>query len=179
MDFNLVITTYRYKEEEATQEAMLIFERLGDTKVKFASSHVSGIILGYTHLDQFEILLEFKKILLDEPWEFRYILRIIPIEICIQTDLIEMKKNVEKLVGKKISFNESYRITVEKRHTNLRSDEIISRIAKNLTYKVNLDQPQWIIMIQIIGNFTGISVIKYNQIFNSTLEKRNIGLNLQ
>jgi tRNA acetyltransferase TAN1 len=179
MDFNLIITTYRYKEEEATQEAMSLFERLGDTKVKFDVSGVSGLILGYTFLDHFKILSIFKKILLDEPWEFRYILRVIPIEICIKTDLIKIKREVEKLVQKKILVNDSYRITVEKRHTILSTDEIISRIAENLRYKVSLDDPHWIIMIQIIGNFTGISVIKQNQIFNSTLEKRNMGLNLQ
>ena len=178
MNFNLIITTFRYREEEAIQEARLLFERLGDTKVEIFSSDVSGIICGYTYLDQFKLLLEFKKILIEEPWEFRYILRIIPVEFCIKTDLIEMQREVERLAGKKISINETYRITVEKRHTNLRSDEIITGIAKNLPYKVNLDQPDWIIMIQIIGNFTGISVIKHNQIFNSTLEKRNIGLNL-
>ena len=174
-----MITTHRYKEEDAIQEAISLFDRLGDKKCEFVISQVSGIILGYTSLNQFEILPIFKNILMDEPWEFRYILRVIPIEYCIQTDLIMIRNQVEKLVEKKISPIESYRVTVEKRHTNLRRDEIISTVTKNLDQKVNLDRPEWIIMIQIIGKFTGISVLRQDQIFNSILEKRNIGLRSQ
>lgn len=171
-----MITTYRYKEEDAIQEAMSLFNRLGDRNCKYFISEVSGIILGYTTLNQFEIFPIFKKILIDEPWEFRYILRVIPIEYCIQTDLIMIKNQVEKLVEKKISPNESYRVTIEKRHTNLRRKEIIDITTENLTQSVNLDHPEWIIMIQIIGKYTGISVLRPDQIFNSILEKRNIGV---
>ena len=179
MDFNLIITTYRYKEQEAIEEAIILFERAGDRNVYFVISKISGIVLGYTHLDQFEIMSKFRKILLDEPWQFRYILRIIPIERSTKTDLKTIQREVENLVQKKISFNDTYRITVEKRHTELSTNEIIDYIANKLQFKVSLDNPDWIILIQVIGNLRGISVIKKNQIFNSVIEKRNIGLEFE
>jgi len=175
VDFNLIITTYRHKEEEAIEEAIILFERADDRNVDFVISKISGIVLGYTNLDQFEIMSKFRKILMDEPWQFRYILRIIPIERSTKTDLKTIQREVENLVQKKISFNDTYRITVEKRHTELSTNQIINYIANELQFKVSLDNPDWIILIQVIGNLTGISIIKKNQIFNSVIEKRNIG----
>ena len=116
---------------------------------------------------------------MDEPWQFRYILRIIPIERSTKTDLKIIQREVENLVQKKISFNNTYRITVEKRHTELSTNQIINYIANELQFKVSLDNPDWIILIQVIGNLTGVSIIKKNQIFNSVIEKRNIGLEFE
>lgn len=179
MDFNLILTTYRHKEEEAIEEAIILFERAGDRSVDFVISKVSGIVLGYTNLDQFEFMSKFRQILMDEPWQFRYILRIIPIERSTTTDLKTIQREVENLVQKKISFNDTYRITVEKRHTEFSTNQIINYIANKLQFKVCLDNPDWIILIQVIGNLTGISIIKKNQIFNSVIEKRNIGLEFE
>lgn len=102
MDFNLILTTYRHKEEEAIEEAIILFERAGDRSVDFVISKVSGIVLGYTNLDQFEFMSKFRQILMDEPWQFRYILRIIPIERSTTTDLKTIQREVENLVQKKI-----------------------------------------------------------------------------
>ena len=45
MDFNLILTTYRHKEEEAIEEAIILFESAGDRSVDFVISKVSGIVL--------------------------------------------------------------------------------------------------------------------------------------
>ena len=134
MDFNLILTTYRHKEEEAIEEAIILFERAGDRSVDFVISKVSGIVLGYTNLDQFEFMSKFRQILMDEPWQFRYILRIIPIERSTTTDLKTIQREVENLVQKKISFNDTYRITVEKRHTELSTNQIINYINKLILF---------------------------------------------
>ncbi|MGZ5484583.1 MAG: THUMP domain-containing protein [Nitrososphaeraceae archaeon] len=42
-------------------------------------------------------------------------------------------------------------------------------------FKVSLENPDWIILIEIIGNKTGISVLKEIDIFNSIMEKRKAG----
>jgi tRNA acetyltransferase TAN1 len=80
---------------------------------------------------------------------------------------------------KKIKASDSFRISVEKRHTSLRSQEIISSIANNLRNKVSLENPDWIILIEIIGNKTGISVLNERDIFNSIMEKRKTGYLLE
>jgi tRNA acetyltransferase TAN1 len=174
MNFNLLVTTYRHREYEAVDELTLLLQRFGDESPILKIQEVSGIILAFTNLDPFELTTKYKELLAEEPWQFRYILRAIPIERSFYTDLKNIVIEVENLVMKKLNRNDSFRITIEKRHTALRSKEIISSIANKLSrYKVSLENPNWIILIEIIGNKTGISVLKEIDIFSSVMEKRN------
>jgi tRNA acetyltransferase TAN1 len=62
-------------------------------------------------------------------------------------------------------------VMIEKRQTKLHSKEIISTVTSDLDMKVNLDNPNWIILIQIINRLAGISILRANQIFSSVKEK--------
>lgn len=173
MNFNLLVTTYRHREYDALDELTLLLQRFGDESPILEIQEVSGIILAITNLNPFELTTKYKELLAEEPWQFRYILRSIPIERSIYTDLKNIEIEVENLVMKKLKRNESFRITIEKRHTSLRSKEIITSIANKLSgYKVSLENHNWIILIEIIGNKTGISVLKEIDIFSSVMEKR-------
>src|ERR687898_1375158 len=173
MNFNLLVTTYRHRECDALDELTLLLQRFGDESPILEIQEVSGIILAITNLNPFKLTTKYKELLAEEPWQFRYILRSIPIERSFYTDLINIDIEVENLVMKKLKRNDSFRITIEKRHTSLRSKEIISSIANKLSrYKVSLENPNWIILIEIIGNKTGISVLKEIDIFSSVMEKR-------
>ena len=174
MNFNLFYTTYRYREFNAVEEINLLLERFGDESPILEIQEVSGVILAFTKLNPFELTAKYRELLTEEPWQFRYILRAIPIEKSFYTDLKNIEIEVVNLVKKKITANDSFRITVEKRYTSLRSKEIISSIAAKLSgYKVALENPRWIILVEIIGNKTGISVLTKRDIFSSVMEKRN------
>ena len=180
MNFNLLVTTYRHREYDAVDELNEILQRFGFEMQIIESQNVSGIILALANLNPFELITKFKKLLTEEPWQFRYILRTIPIEKTFYTDIKNIELEGENLALKKINVNESFRISIEKRHTSTRSKEIISSIANKLTrYKVSLENPDWIILIEIIGNKTGISVLKERDIFNSIMEKRRTGYSLE
>ena len=173
MNFNLLVTTYRHREYDALDELNLLLQRFGDESSTLEIQEVSGIILAITNLNPFELTTKYKELLAEEPWQLRYILRSIPIERSFYTDLKNIEIEVENLVVKKLNKNDSFRTTIEKRHTSLRSKEIITSIANKLSgYQVSLENPNWIILIEIIGNKTGISVLKEIDIFSSVMEKR-------
>jgi tRNA acetyltransferase TAN1 len=50
--------------------------------------------------------------------------------------------------------------------------EIINAIAGQINRKVNLENPSWVILVQILGGQAGVSVVKPGQIFSSVVEKR-------
>ena len=180
MDFNLLITTYRHREFDALDELTVLLSHFGVDAPMVEIQKVSGLLLAFTNLNPFDLMEKFKKLLAEEPWQFRYILRVIPIEKSLSTDLKNIEIEVEKLTTRKIKSNDSFRISVEKRHTSMRSKEIISFIANKLSrFKVSLENPDWIILIEIIGNKTGISVLKEIDIFNSIMEKRRAGYLLE
>jgi len=112
-----------------------------------------------------------KNKIIEEPWLIRYCLRIIPIQRITDTELDKIKQTVIKLKDT-IQKNDSYRITIEKRNTSISSNEIITEVAEIFPNKVSLNQPDWIILIEIIGNETGISILKNDELFSLDKAKR-------
>ena len=179
MNFNLLVTTYRHREYDAVEELNVILQHFSIDAQMIEIQNVSGIILALVNLNPFELIPKFKELLIEEPWQFRYILRVIPIERTLSTNLKNIEREIEALSMEKIRINDSFRISVEKRHTSTRSKDIIPSIANKFRNKVSLENPDWIILIEIIGNKTGISVLKERDIFNSIIEKRKTGYILE
>ncbi|HDJ04405.1 RNA methyltransferase [Candidatus Bathyarchaeota archaeon] len=170
-DFNLLITTSRGNEDEACSEAWFLLGELGDRESLVEKTGVLGLVAVKTKLNPFEVIEGFRRILSERPYEFRYISRVIPIETVVRTRLDEIRKAVEKL-SKKILEGETFRVTVEKRHTQLSSREIIEAAAASVDRKVDLQNPDKVILIEVLGGLTGISVIKPDDILSVVKERR-------
>ena len=68
--------------------------------------------------------------------------------------------------------NQTYRISIEKRNSHIKSREIISQIAELIPNKVSLEHPDWEIVIQIMGKITGVGILPKNSILSVNREKR-------
>lgn len=170
---NLIITCARHLEIETKQELMSILEKIGDSKPSIIITSMSGILTVETTLDPIDIVKKMKEMLLDEPWCVRYCLRVIPIQKVTETKIEDIENGVLDLI-KFISDSESYRISIEKRNSNISSQELISRIANKINNKVSLEFPDKIILIEILGNTTGISIVKKTDILSVEKTKRGI-----
>jgi len=170
---NLIVTCARHFEPEAGEELADILEELGDSEVKVSITNMSGILTAETKIDPVEVTGKVREMLLDEPWSVRYCLRIIPIQKVVETKIEEIEKCVEEL-HKQIPDNETYRISIEKRNSDISSQEIITKIANKIKNKVSLDFPDKVILIEILGNLSGISVLKKSDILSTEKTKRSI-----
>ena len=169
-DFNLLATTSRGNEGDACSELWYLLEEIGDSTPIVEKTGVSGLIAVKTAPNPFEVVDKLRKILRERPYEFRYTLRIIPIERVIRTDLGEIKRIATEL-SSRIGENESFRVTVEKRFTETPSRNIIEAAAANIKREVNLKNPDKILLIEVVGELTGISVIKPDDILSVMKEK--------
>ena len=170
---NLIITCARHLETETRQELMGILEKLGDSEPTITITNMSGILTAETKLEPIEVVKKIKEMLLDEPWCIRYCLRIIPIQKITETKIESIEKGITDLI-KLISNGESYRILIEKRNSNISSQELISRVAKKIENKVSLEFPDKIILIEVLGNKTGIAIVKKEDILSVEKTKRSI-----
>ena len=168
---NLIITCARSLESETKNEISKILDELGDQEPEILNVGMRGILMVNTIIEPSKIIDYVKNKMIEEPWLIRYCLRIIPIQMITETEIDKIKQNVIKLKDT-IQKNDSYRITIEKRNTSISSNEIITEIAKIFPNKVSLNQPDWIILIEIIGNETGISILKNDELFSLDKAKR-------
>ena len=170
---NLIITCARHLETETRQELMNILEKIGDSEPTITITNMSGILTAETKLESIEVVKKIKEMLLDEPWCIRYCLRIIPIQKITETKIESIEEEITDLI-KLISNGESYRISIEKRNSNISSQELISRVAKKIENKVSLEFPDKIILIEVLGNKTGIAIVKKEDILSVEKTKRSI-----
>ena len=168
---NLIITCARNLELETKNEIRKIFDGLGEQEPEILNVGMRGILMANTVIEPSKIIDYVKNKMIEEPWLIRYCLRIIPIQMITETEIDKIKQNVIKLKDT-IQKNDSYRITIEKRNTSISSNEIITEIAKIFPNKVSLNQPDWIILIEILGNETGISILKNDGMFSLDKAKR-------
>lgn len=169
-DFNLLATTSRGNEDEACSELWYLLGEIGDSAPTIEKTGVAGLIAAKTAFNPFEVIEKLRKILHERPYEFRYTLRIIPIERVVRTDLKEIQRVATEL-SSKIKENETFRVTVEKRFTEISTRDIIEVAASNIERKVDLNKPDKILLIEVIGGLTGISVIKPDEILAVVKEK--------
>jgi len=168
---NLIVTCQRNLEEPTILEIQNMLERFGDIGPIVEKTIFSGIIQVETKLDIMKVLESFKEIIEDEPWLIKYCSRIIPIQVECESKLDDIRDRVCGL-SEIIKKNDTYRITVEKRQSSLRTSEIISSIADSLSNKVSLENSDWEIIIQVLRNKTGISIIPPNSILSVDRQKR-------
>ena len=169
-DFNLLVTTSRGNEGDACSEFWYLLGEIGDSAPTVDKTGISGLIAVKTALNPFEVIEKLRKILHDRPYEFRYSLRIIPIEKIVRTDLGEIQRAATDF-SSKIGENETFRVTVEKRFTEASTRDIVEAAAANVEKKVDLNNPDKILLIEVVGRFTGISVIKPDDILSVMKEK--------
>jgi len=170
-DFNMLISTARGNERAMVNEILFLLKNhLCDQEAVAGKTSVRGIIVAKTSLDPYVAIEKLYNILDKHPYEFRFALRIIPIERVVSTDLEEIKKTSLE-IATRIDKNETYRITIEKRFTTLHTADIISTVATEIQHKADMKNPNKIILIEIIGPVTGISLIKPNEVISVMKEK--------
>ena len=168
--FNLIVSTYRFREEDAQDEIIELLDKFGDQTAESEIIEIKGMILVQSSLDPITVIDKLKELVASEPWQFRYVLRVLPVQVVVPTRLdtiIQATRDLIKKMG-----NDTFRVTVEKRHNSLGSMQIVKAIAGQISNKVDLENPTWVILVQVLGGVTGVSVLRPHQIFSSVIEKR-------
>ena len=106
-----------------------------------------------------------------EPFKVRFILRIIPVDKVVDTKLQDVVKAVKDLSAA-IGPGETFRITIEARDSPYSEKELINAIADAVDRKVSLDSPDKVVLVEIFGEYSGVSVISPQEIVSIQKLKR-------
>lgn len=172
-DFNLLATSERLRESEACSELWMLLRAVGDDGPAVDRSRIRGLITARTSLNPVEAVGMLRGELRARPSHFRALLRVMPVEAVVQTKPEEIVAAAHGLASR-IGRDESFRITVEKRGTELRSMEIIDAVAQGIDQRVDLGSPDWIVLVEIVGKLTGVSVIRREGLLNVQKERARL-----
>jgi tRNA acetyltransferase TAN1 len=172
-DFNLLATTEPHSRSEGCSELWMLLRAVGDEAPAVDRSPVKGLITARTNLDPVEAIGRLRAELREDPDRFRVLLRVIPVEARVRTDLTEISEAAHRM-AERIGEADSFRVTVEKRRTGLRSMEVIDAVAGGIDRRVDLEGPDWVVLVEIVSKVTGISVIRPEGLLN--VQKERAGL---
>ena len=144
---------------------------VGDRGSTVEPTPAIGLVVAKSKLEAIKAIHDLRGLLKERPWEFKYTLRLVPVQSVSEAKL-DVIQSSALAMAEKITEKETFRITVEKRHTGLSSKTIIDTIAKRIDRKVNLENPDKIIMIDIIGELVGTSLIGPDDVLSVEREKR-------
>jgi tRNA acetyltransferase TAN1 len=98
-------------------------------------------------------------------------MRVIPVDRVVDTKLDGIVRAVKELAAA-IGPGETFRITIEARDSPYNEKELIDAIAEAVDRKVSLESPDKVVLLQIFGEYAGISVISPQDIISIQKLKR-------
>ncbi len=124
-----------------------------------------GLITALTNLNPKEVIAKINTIQDKNPDYFQFILKIVPIDFICETEVKTIEKIIEENFKNYIDDKDSFKIILNRRHhQKIERDNFIERIANLINNPVDLETPDKIIRIEVLGNITGISFLKKNEL---------------
>lgn len=164
-NFNLIVTCPRFREYFTIRELESILYLLGVREPKICKSRIKGVILVLVENNPHKLVNKLRDLLHERPWEFRNIKRVIPVDRIVSTDYDEIAR-ISWDLARNIPKDSTFKIQVKKRHTEMSSRKLIEMVASKIDRKVNLDKPDYVINIEILGDVTAVGLIRTNEILS-------------
>ncbi len=165
----LVSTNTRYELDAASEvwHCLYVTGVSKDIDVYFIrrkDRSIGGLIAIVFDGDPISAIRRMRDYLMNKPWILRYTLRVVPVEI-VTGDLLELKEFVMRTARSRIGEGDSWKIQISKRATKISSRKLIDELAGLIKIgKVSLDNPSWIVNIEIIRDTYLASVIRPDDI---------------
>jgi tRNA acetyltransferase TAN1 len=167
---NLIVTSAKGLEARASAEFKEVALLSGSRKLTIERSAYDGVL---------EVEAENPKALMafiadyvrSEPFKVRFVMRLIPVDKVVDTKLEDIVKAVKEL-SHSIAQTQTFRVTIEARDSPYSERELIDAVAEAIDRKVSLDRPDKVVLLEIFGEYAGISVLSPDEIVSIPKLKR-------
>ena len=170
MDYNILATTEKITMSAASSQLWMNLRAIGDPEPKVSRSRIKGIVMAETALNPIEAIIKLREHMESDVDRYERLFRIFPIVARVPTEVEDIVEEVKRQAGV-IEEGQKFRITLEKRETEFRSLEIIDPVAAIVDREVDLNNPDWVILIEVMGKMTGISVMPPEGMLNVQKER--------
>jgi len=161
-----VVSSRRYQEEQAAREIQYVLEMTLDYEEVEVNPvyHLSGLSIAHFNKDPIKTLKRIKEKIKEDPDFFEYVLKIVPIQYKLKTDLSEISDLASKFESE-LNGKDKWRVILRSRATDIPHNKIVEAAAKEIdTGIVDLEDPDYIVRIEIIGGDTYMSLSKRKEL---------------
>lgn len=170
-NFNLLISTSRFNERNSDAELWFTLLICGDEYPIISRTPFPGLISALTNIEAKKVINKIRKILEKNPYYFQFILKIVPIDFICETNMKIITGLIQERYKSYINDTDSFKIVLKRRkHEKIDRNNIIEQIARKIVNKVDLDNPDKIIRVEVLGNFSGVSFLENKDVIRT---KRN------
>jgi tRNA acetyltransferase TAN1 len=170
MEYNLIATTERITMSAASSQLWMNLRAIGDAEPIVNKTRISGIIQAATELDPVQAIHLMREHMQIDQYRYDKLFRILPILKWVETGIEAIVDEVINQKGK-VGEDDKFGVVLEKRRTDLGRLEVIEPVADVFDNEVDLDNPDWVVLIEIMGKKTGVSIIKPRDMFNVQKER--------
>ncbi len=168
---NLILTSQKGNEAKASAEFKEIALQHGLRKLHIEKSDFDGV-LEVDVEDPRPFVAFLREYVRSEPFRIHFVQRVIPVDMVVDTDLEQIKQGAGQL-GSQIAKDESFKIDIDERDSPYSRRELIDAIADVVDRKVDLDSPDIVIQVEVLGEYTALSLARPDEIISITKLKRS------
>ena len=150
------------------KEIIDILAQFGDPSAMVDRTSVFGIAFVRTSLDNRTVIKQCQAL-----WQesgsrrIQFAIKWVPVDYWCETDLDAIKQVIDTKVKDQIKPNQTWGMVVKRRRYQKHHTIDIARyLAQDIDRKVNLNAPDWIVWVDIIGKETAIALLKSDDTFS-------------
>jgi len=155
---------------KACSQLWMNLRAVGDPEPRVDRSRIKGLILAQTTMDPAEAIHKLREHMAAEPRRYESLYRVLPVQAWTASTPDDIVEALTKM-RERVSPDESFRVTLEKRRTRLSSHEIIEPVAELFDRRVDLENPDWLVLVEVMGDRTGVSVVRLMDVLNVQKER--------
>ena len=168
---NLLVTSQKGSEAKASAEFKEIALQRGHRKLHIEKAGFDGI-LEIEMENSRDFVAFMREYVRSEPFRVHFIQRLIPIDVVVDTSLDQIKEAAAH-ISEQILPGESFKIDVAERDSPVSRKELIDTIAAVVDRKVNLNSPDKVFQVEVLGEYTAMAVVRPDEILSIKRLKRS------
>jgi len=168
---NLLVTSQKGSEAKASAEFKEIALQRGHRKLHIEKSGFDGVL--EIEIENSRDFIAFMRdYVRSEPFRVHFIQRMIPVDVVVDTNLEQIKEAASQIAQQVLS-GETFKIDSTERDSPISRKELIDTIAGLVDRKVNLNSPDKVFNVEVLGEYTAMSVVRPDEILSITKLKRS------
>ncbi len=165
---DLLVSHQRGRYGRARREILKVLKRLGDEHPLIERTAVDGIAFVRTALDG-RFVVQGCRALFKGGFAFEDAIKWTPVDDWCEADLQAIRRLLAEHVRDRIEPSETWGLKVAKRRwQRYHTDDIVRQLAGAIDRKVDLDHPDKLVRVDVVGSEAAISVLRPDDVFSAT-----------